>query len=448
MTGTINSGNLIGPVAGVPAKALAAQEIGYTRVLIPEWDVVNNTPDENLTIDVVPIVTLEEALYYFTGKNYSQAIELTGTIRSEEYDTMMYQITSDLCTKYGKKSGDELLLPNLTTYGYNITNITQDNFKLASNAINNNSYYSAASFCFGGNVKVTHALIKNLTNDKLKLIYAELLTNVTDFKNDLENISESLSTISQLETYMIVAERIFESKNILSGMNPENISAYELAYAVERYNTAVVWSRFYDMSGQKFVMDTDFLRSACSKKLSEAEERLNYLEIYYPDDTIREDLVKAYEYYAQKDYALCIFTASKVKADSDIVLSAIFVPDSDTERLFDEKSAAARRVIIKQKNANIFPILGYSYYEYAQTLRNTDKYSALLYAEYSLELSNLDMYFKKRDALMLSVPPSVERINFYLFTLGVSVGIIVSVSVFFAIFYFRFKKPQRKSSKK
>jgi predicted S18 family serine protease len=254
--------------------------------------------------------------------------------------------------------------------------------------------------------------------------------------------------MSQLETYMIVAERVFEVKNIISGMNPENISAYELAYAIERYNTAVVWSRFYDMSGQKYVMDADFLKSACSKKLAEAEERLNYLEVYYPDDAIRDDLNKAYAYYAQKDYALCIFTASKVKADSDIVLSAIFVPDSNNERLFGEKIAAARRVIVKQKNANIFPILGYSYYEYALTLKNTDMYSALLYAEYSLELSNLDMYFKKRDALMLSVPPSSGSINFYLFTLGVSVGILVSVFVFVSLYYFRLRRPKRKSSRK
>jgi len=50
MTGTIDSGNLIGPVAGVPAKAAAAQLAGYKRVLIPKWDIVNNTPDVNLTI--------------------------------------------------------------------------------------------------------------------------------------------------------------------------------------------------------------------------------------------------------------------------------------------------------------------------------------------------------------------------------------------------------------
>jgi len=87
-------------------------------------------------------------------------------------------------------------------------------------------------------------------------------------------ISGSISTISELETYMIVAERIAETKDTLSTIDPENISAYQLAYAVERFDTAVVWSRFSKMPGQKFVMDTQFLKEACGKKLSEAERGL------------------------------------------------------------------------------------------------------------------------------------------------------------------------------
>jgi uncharacterized protein len=445
MTGTINSGDLIGPVAGVPAKAFAAQLAGYKRVLIPEWDIVNNTPDANLTIDVIPITTLEEALLYFTGKNYSTAEVMNGAIDSAEYNSMMSKVTTDLCTKYGNQTGDRKAFPSLSDYDINVTNATQDNYGLAQDAIDNKSYYSAASFCFGGNVKVDYALIKNDTNDELKILYARLLGNVSEFKRNLDESAGSLSTLSELETYMIVAERISETKDVLSTVNPENISAYQLAYAIERFDTALVWSRFSGLSGQKFVMDTDLLKIVCTKKLSEAEERLNYLEIYYPNDNdLRTELGKAYDYYSGQDYALCIFTASKVKADSDIVLSAIFVPESDIDRLLDEKIAAARTTIIKQENAKIFPILGYSYYEYANTLRGTDKYSALLYSEYSLELSNLDMYFKKRDALTLPVQINSNRINFYLFTLGLSTGIIIATLAFVGIYMIKFKKQRKR----
>jgi uncharacterized protein len=434
MTGTINSGNLIGPVAGVPAKALAAQLQGYKRILIPEWDIVNNTPDKNLSIEVIPVSTLEEALYYFTGKNYSTNEDVNmDLVSSKEYSDMMSKVTLDLCTRYGEIINDTVVLPNLTAYGINVTNSTQDNFVLALAAINDKSYYSAASFCFGGNVKLRAKLTENLSKDDLKILYARLLGNISDFESKLEKTSKSFSTISELETYMIVKERLSDAKTVLSETNPENISSYQLAYATERFDTAVAWSRFSELPGQKYIMDNDLLKVVCTKKISEAEERLNYLETYYTDADIREELTNAYDYYNQGDYPLCIFTASKAKADSDVVLSAIFVPDNNTGRLFDEKINAAKIVIAKQEKSNIFPILGYSYYEYANTLKDTDKYSALLYAEYSLELSNLDMYFKKSDSTPL-LPVSLVEIsaiqsNIYVFLTGFFIGVIITIVV-------------------
>ena len=171
------------------------------------------------------------------------------------------------------------------------------------------------------------------------------------------------------------------------------------------------------------------MKIACTKKISEAEERLNYLELYYPNSDIRSELDKAYNYYNSADYALCIFTSSQVKAESDIVLSAIFVPEIDMDRLFDEKLNAARRVISKQEKANTFPILGYSYYEYALTLKNTDKYSSLLYAEYSLELSNIDMYFTKKAPLTLSNTINVDKSYIYMLVLGFVIGILVTLLI-------------------
>jgi predicted S18 family serine protease len=443
MTGTINSGNLIGPVSGIPAKSQAAKRAGYTRLLIPEWDLTNNTPSSDLSIDVVKVSTLEDALYYFTNKNYTTPIKTDNMAYSADYVKVMSEITLDLCTKYGGVVNNTLVLPNLTAYGINISNSSQDNFVLAMNALNNNSYYSAASFCFGGNVKILDKKFSNMSNKDLKLEYAKLLGNISIFEEDVAKHSRSLSTISGLEAYMVVAERLSESKETLSKMNIENISAYQLAYSTERFNTAVEWSKFYSLSGQEFVMDEQFLDMACKKKLSEAEERLNYLELYYPSSDIRDELSKAYEYYNDKDYALCIFTSSKVKAESDIVLSAIFVPDNETSRLLDEKLIAARGVIAKQQQSNIFPILGYSYYEYSKTLKDSDKYSALLYAEYSLELSNLDMYFKKKESL--SFPTiTFNNVSVGMFLLGLSVGILFTLALAFVVSKMTKKKAKRK----
>jgi uncharacterized protein len=441
MTGTINSGNLIGPVAGVPAKAQAAKDNGYTTILIPNWDNVNNTPDENLSMNIIYVSTLEEALYYFTGKNYS--ITMSDSIYDssyyKEYTKIMSDVTIDLCTKYGHIDDATIVLPNLTNYGINITNSSQDNFISALTAMNNNSYYSAASFCFGGNVKIYNSLIQNLSNDDLKIIYLKLFDNVSSFKKEMDASIISIDTISELETYMIVAERLSDAQIILSEIDLENISAYNLAYASERFGTAIIWSRFSKLPGQEFIMDNELLRIACSQKISEAEERLNYLELYYPANSARKDLKLAYNYNNNQDYALCIFTASKIKADCDVVLSVLFVPEENIGRLYSEKSDAAKRTIAKQEKAKIFPILGYSYYEYSKSLENTEVYSSLLYAEYSLELSNLDMYFKKKEPLNIASTFKLSSQYIAGFISGLCIGIVLVLSGLL-IFMFYYKK--------
>ena len=50
-------------------------------------------------------------------------------------------------------------------------------------------------------------------------------------------------------------------------------------------------------------------------------------------------------------------------------------------------------MIAQSQERNLFPIVGYSYYEYAKSLKENDPGIALLFSEYALELSNLDLYF-------------------------------------------------------
>ena len=459
MTGTINSGYLVGPVAGIEQKTLAAQNFGFTKVLIPKWDSANQTFNPGLHINVVRVSTLEDALYEFTGKNYSKDVPID--INSDKYTAIMKQVTIDLCSKYGSVDNGVIIMPNLTKIlNQNIPNITinesgnitgDDFFIKAKEAIDNKQYYSAASFCFGGNVVVASQLMNNLTGNELKKDYADLLGKISVFDQKLDERADNLSTISELETYMVVKERISEAQDTLSSINPENISSNQLAYASERFSTANIWSRFFDLPGAKFVMDNNALKVVCSKKLSEAEERINYVELYFPNSVDRSDLNNAYGYYDNKDYALCIFTASKSKADADTILSAIFVSNSSISQLIDDKLAAARKVIARQESTDVFPILGYSYYEYSRTLNETSPYSSLVYAEYALELSNLNMYFPKQQQALF-INPGIP-INMPMFFAGFAVGIIFVIIISF-IFGKRKvngekeKKVKRKNSRK
>jgi uncharacterized protein len=395
MTGTINSGGLIGPVSGISSKVLAAQANSYKKVLIPKWD--NSTLDGLVLINVIPVSSLEDVLFEFTGKNYNKSY--LNISRSESYDNTMKEITIDICTKYGGIKDGIIVMPNLTdiSAGYE-DNISEQNnafFNLAKDAIDREDYYSAASFCFGGNVVVTTKLLTLYDSNSKKTEYAKLLASLSEFEEDFRAKASSIDSISKLETYMVVIERISDSRQILYRQNPENISARQLAYAMERLNTAKAWSKFFNIESETFLMDSESLKIACSKKIGEAEERINYMQLYIVQPRDRDDLSLAYNYFYDKDYPMCIFMASKAKADSDTVLSALFINNENVVDLLDAKLEAARQAIVEQESKNIFPILGYSYYEYAKTLKDSDNYSSLVYAEYALELSNLDMYFPK-----------------------------------------------------
>ena len=73
-----------------------------------------------------------------------------------------------------------------------------------------------------------------------------------------------------------------------------------------------------------------------------------------------------------------------------------------------------------------FPILGYSYYQYASSLRD-DPGIDLVYSEYALELSNLDMYFEEESEFEgVSVHP-----GFWIFIFGSVAGVCIVLVLYF-----------------
>ena len=106
-----------------------------------------------------------------------------------------------------------------------------------------------------------------------------------------------------------------------------------------------------------------------------------------------EELGPVYSYLREGDYSSCIYRASLAKARANAMLSALSVSENITS-LVDRKLRAAKGSIVRQTAKGDFPIISYSYYEYSASLMQTDPPSALLFAEYALELSNLDIYLK------------------------------------------------------
>ena len=462
ITGTINSGGVIGPVGGVDAKIEAAGREGISKVLIPIGDSFNhinetennesinqsldiNESKEEFKIEVKEVATLDEALFEFTGKRFREK-KVNLTI-SENYKDTMKDLAVQLCSRSTKLKNRIL---NFTKND----NATKDTFNNAVNlsgrgkeSFQENKFYSSASYCFGSNVEFNRLTLVqlNLTEDEVQEKIDELTRDIDSFDLEMEN--RKLKTITDLESYMIVKERLIEASEfvdlVIESIEANSTNLRNLAYAMERLNSAKSWAEFLENKGKEFDLNDQVIESACRTKLSEVEERLQYVQLYFPQnlDNTRKELEYAYQDLEQGNFELCLFKASKAKANVNTVLSVFGVRTDNVRNVADKKLEIVERNLVEETEKGVFPVVGYSYYEYANSLKENDPFSALLYSEYALELSNLEIYFKSPAIKNIDLFGNIDKKLFIVLIVGIILGFFIG-----KITKFNVKKRKRKKS--
>ena len=460
ITGTINSGGIVGSVGGIKEKIDAAGENGISIVIIPEGErfvmenVINGTNQtvrnetdlyeygKEKNVRVIEAANLDDVMYIFTGKIKEK--KSGKLVIDKGYETTMRQLAVDLCDRSKKlKKGlayekDEEFNSTLK-FALNLT-------EKGDIAFEDKRYYSSASYCFGANVKLSYLFIlsQNLTKEEFSDKISVMEDNIDDFNRVMNK--KKIKTITDLEAFMVVKERLIEASDELSAalddINKNNTEAgfYKSAYASERVHSAYSWFSFFDNRGKRINFNKDSLKTLCQNKLKEAEERYQYVNSFIPQERVdtKKEITLAYQDLINGNYELCLFKASKSKAESDVILSAMYAGDEKVRDVINQKLDVAKKTIIEQIRKGGFPILGYSYYEYANTLNATDKYSSLLYSEYAMELSNLDLYFKDKRKVY-NYKLNKEVIAYF-------IGGIV-IGFFAAVIFKRDKKKRRNPSR-
>lgn len=444
ITGTINSGGLIGPVGSLLAKIDAASEIEIKTVLVPQGE--GSIKEFNLTVNltqyankydmkVVEVNDITSALYEFTGK-YFKDITKNLSVNSE-YSKTMGMLGDMLCNRSDFLNSQLAELKNKTKEitdkeSLEIEKSALNKTQKGKKALEEERYYSAASYCFGANINYQYLIIKleNFTG------FEAVKEEIEDFENKIDEIN--LITVTDLETYMVVKERLREARESLNqsqeGYNNKEEFSDDLAYAIERLYSAQSWSKFFSLPGKEFNLQKSNLEEGCIRKFVEAEERVQYSGLFYEKDL--EELEKELELVKkdseEENYAMCLFRAAKIKAEADVILGAIGVEEDQIDNIINSKLNIVKRIIIEAQEQGMFPIVGYSYYEYANSLKNESKYSALLYAEYALELSSLKLYFKEPiqeigwSLERIKIRPGKEAPASVIFILGLIIGFLIA----------------------
>lgn len=399
ITGTINSGSLIGPVGGLKEKIIAASNAHIKKVLIPQGERLitnksNSTTDivefgKEKGVEVIEVSDLREALYQFTGKKFDAEENIT---LDQSYLNTMSLLAESLCNKSASFENKIYELKDNATLE-SAKSLTEKGIA----AFNKKEFYASASYCFGANVNYQYLTLSGTyTKEQLKA-HSE---KIREAAKKVESAKVKIATITDLQSFTSMKERVLETyenlnlsiKNLEENKTREGILS--LAYAEERLFSAVAWSKFLGTGGKKLVLENKSLESSCRTKIAEAEERYEYRKLL--TDTgiydARKDIDSAYLDLNEGNYELCLSKAAKAKAESDVVVSTLGSSLNLTS-FIDKKIELSRRAISRSISKGVFPILGYSYYEYANSLKNSDPYSALLYSEYALELSDMDSYF-------------------------------------------------------
>jgi uncharacterized protein len=406
MTGTINSGELIGPVGSLKEKVEAAKEAGIKRVLVPgvqaeqKEDNVTNIAEygKEIGVEVVPVITLGDTMHALTGTSFEEEekeVEVPDTYRQ-----VMEEVAGKLCSRTeGMISQvDVFNLSERTEIPFGRVQLQQDAQNMTEKgkkALEEENFYSAASYCFGAGVKANTMIYddKKLDDEQKASEAAQLGKKISDFNKATERRQKE--TITDLQTYMIVKERILEARQYLE--TGKNDSA-TFAYVAERLNSAVVWSDFFNKGGERYKLDDEALNESCTEILGEVDERFQYLNLFFPGllNDLRNNLLMAHKHSQEGNYALCVYLASRTKAEANIMVTMLGVKEEVVGELLKQKLKAAKRAVTKQIEKGTFPIIAYSYYEYATSLSADNNYAALIYAEYALELSDTDIYFEKK----------------------------------------------------
>lgn len=435
ITGSINSGGLIGPVGGIKAKIEAGRLNGLNKILIPKGkSIIENNITysvENLSkqnkIEIIEVSVIQDALEHFTDLKFEEN-DKNVSIDPSYIDTMK-TLAIDLCsrtTKFYNKFVEGKL--NLTNHSKGIEKNALNLSIKGKNSFNEKMYYSSASYCFGANVEYNYLLLlsKNFTE-------FEILEKAREIEREIKKLDKKIGkfevkTITDLESYMVVKERLIEANDIINlvidNINNTPSILRNFAFASERLNSAKSWSTFMDNRGKEFNLNKEVIKEACMKKISEVEERLQYVEIYFPRnlENTKKELNYAYQDLNNGDYELCLFKASKAKASVDIILSVFGVEMEQIDNVLNEKQKIVEKNLIRENENGVFSILGYSYYEYAKALEKDDPFSALLYTEYALELSDLDIYFKDEKKNGMNI--NIDEKYILIFILGLFVGVV------------------------
>jgi hypothetical protein len=429
ITGSLNSGGIIGVVGGVDKKIETALAQGFEKVLVPAFSDFNKTiiyPG----IEVIRSVDIIDAYNEFNGDSYELNLK---KVESSEYQLLMKKLSDDMCARAVdiNNSIDISLVEKKSTNSILINN-SISSFKDSKIADTKMNYYSMGSYCYNANLNLKNAYenLKNLSLEQRKSQISEFEVKVKESLKKFESseYKENIKTMNDFYVYLILIDRTYEALETVKSANglEFNLSNFERindtdnstyltinmsiiprleeniliqktrlhSHSVERFYTVSLWEKFISHTGPEIVFDELKIDTVCRKinrEISIKNELLESYDLDIFDELINEQL--SYDGFRKNKY-LCIYKGLELDGRINTVLNSAGIQTSEKSEFVDKfVQLTTTRINLNSKGS--FPFIPTIYSEYSGNLISKgDVASGLLYSNYAMSYSNLNLYLE------------------------------------------------------
>ncbi len=448
ITGSLNSGGIIGTVGGIEEKVKLAEREGFNKVIIPLFS--NYEPSNETKIEVVKAMDIIDAYNHFGRKNY----ELREyPINNEEYQIQMRELAENLCSRAEYLREKILNVDDLNQTRYeNFLRNGDRSYNSSILARENSNYYSAGSFCYNANInyRIIHEMQKNLTEEErgIEVREFEKKVNLRYVELNSELYRENIKTINDFYAYLIIVDRINEAQKhlddakrisrqnifeeIASNITNQSESTQNVekdihySYAVERLHTVELWENLIKNTGELIFFDSDTIKNAClriNRQINMKTELLNT----YSANIFREEIEKQNQFKNPlSNQYQCIYGGLKLDSRINTILNSIGITNNQSEE-YAERLLEFTQSRLSLNSKGHFPLIPYIYAEYAEDLLSQgDISSSMLYSNYALSYSDLNLYLQKEEQvhsiLNQVIKESFQNVWF--------VGALITIAVF------------------
>ncbi len=430
MTGMINPDGSIGPVGGIVHKANASRRAGATKFLVPYGqlkyqdfqtgetiDVEDYADDWNL--EIVEVGDIYEVVKHYTG--YEIERPSVGSVEIN-LDFLEGYAESDITeTEDMLQRAEELI--DTVDYPYWGDKDLKTSYESAKNALddakttyNNTNYYTSLSKTFQARINLNYIInyleVYREEGQMSKIVEEEIKKTeqrLDEVNNQIKD-KEKFSSIEELQGFAAAQNRIGRAEDLIetskNSLETGDLikSVYDYSRAQERLSTAIFWYQLSNDLNKK--NQTEIPIEQVKYQAQNFIHSTRLLKIYLENlsGTTQETpmLDRARENLENQRYAAALYNAMEARSTLESIIVSMGSNEESLEKRIEQAEKGAKIAIGKLQDQGIQPILGLSYYEFAQFYKNSDKITTLIYLKQARLSSTAFIFQETNDGVELN----------------------------------------------